>query len=197
MRDADRQNERLQQLLDRMWAGDDAARDELLWQVERRLKRLARRMLNDFPDVRRWDDTGDVMQNSLLRLLRSMEAVRPTTVRGFIALAAKQIRRELLDLVRHYRRPQHSAPAVDPHQAVEIPAPEDDTADMDRWCAFHEAIEKLPVEEREVIELVFYHAWTQERIATLFKVDERTVRRWWRSGCLRVKELLGGEMPTL
>jgi DNA-directed RNA polymerase specialized sigma24 family protein len=42
---------------------------------------------------------------------------------------------------------------------------------------------------------VFYHGWTQAQIAELFEVDERTIRRRWQSACLRLNELVGGDLP--
>jgi RNA polymerase sigma factor (sigma-70 family) len=56
-------------------------------------------------------------------------------------------------------------------------------------------VDGLPVAEREVVGLVFYHGWTQAQIAELFQVDERTVRRRWQSACLRLNRLAGGELP--
>src|SRR4051794_41953005 len=55
--------------IDRLRAGDPAARDELLRKVCNRLERLARKMLQRFPDVRRWAQTDDVLQNALMRLM--------------------------------------------------------------------------------------------------------------------------------
>src|SRR5262245_57542401 len=86
----------------RMRGGDQAARDELLRPVSNRLERLAHKMLQRFPAVKRWVETGDVLQSSLMRLLRALQEVRPTSVRDFFGLAAEQMRRELLDLVRHF-----------------------------------------------------------------------------------------------
>ena len=67
--------------------------------------------------------------------------------------------------------------------------------DLDVWCRFHEAVEQLAAEEREVMGLVFYHGWTQPQIAELFQVDERTIRRRWRSACLQLHGLIGAEVP--
>ncbi len=55
--------------------------------------------------------------------------------------------------------------------------------DLDRWQRFHEEVEKLPTEEREVVGLRFYHGWGEAEIAELFGVTERTVRRRWAAGC--------------
>jgi RNA polymerase sigma-70 factor (ECF subfamily) len=190
--------------MDRMRAGDRIARDELIRAAWRRLEGLARSMLCRFPDVRKWEETGDVLQPALVRLLRALEEIAPASTRDFFGLAAEQMRRELLDLARRYRGPhgpgrillgaagglpgESSAPAWEPAD----PAAEDD---LERWEHFHEAVARLPPEEREVVSLSFYHGWTQGEIADLFEVDERTVRRRWRSACARLHELLGGNLP--
>src|SRR5438034_9462785 len=84
--------------LERIRAGDESARDELLRASCGHLERLARKMLQQYPRVRRWEETGDVLQNALLRLFRALKTVRPDSARAFFGLAAEQIRRELLDL---------------------------------------------------------------------------------------------------
>ena len=96
----------LHRWVDRLHAGDSTAGDELLRAVAFRLEGLARRMLRGHPAVRRWADTDDVLQNALLRLLRALRTVRPDSMRSFYGLAAEQIRRELLDLARHFYGPQ-------------------------------------------------------------------------------------------
>jgi RNA polymerase sigma-70 factor (ECF subfamily) len=55
------------------------------------------------PRVARWVDAEDVLQNALLRALETM---RPESTRAFFGLAAEQMRRELLDLARHYCGPE-------------------------------------------------------------------------------------------
>src|SRR5437763_11106175 len=92
----------LRDLLGRVAAHDSTARDELLRRTAGNLERLTRKMLGAYPSVRRWEETGDVVQNATLRLLRALEAVRPENPRQFFGLAAEQIRRELIDLARHY-----------------------------------------------------------------------------------------------
>ena len=62
--------------------------------------------------------------------------------------------------------------------------------------AFHEAVEKLPTKEREVIGLTYYNGWTQAQIAELFQVDERTIRRYYQYACDELREQLGGDLPS-
>jgi RNA polymerase sigma factor (sigma-70 family) len=186
--------------LDRAQAGDATAHEELLRRTGARLERLARKMLGRFPTVRGVADTGDVLQNSLLRLLRALREVRPPSVRDFFGLAAEQMRRELLDLARQagrHRRVGVGAKSDDTAnpEAPDITYSANEQADLDLWQRFHEAVEQLPAEEREVIGLKFYHGWTQPQIAELFQVDERTVRRRWQSACLKLNQLIGDKMP--
>jgi RNA polymerase sigma-70 factor (ECF subfamily) len=167
---------------DRMRAGDASAREELLRAVCNRMERLARKMLKGFPDVHRWADTDDVLQNSLLRLLRALREVRPPSVRAFFGLAAEQMRRELLDLARRFFGPHglgtnHSSPQPwDLATAAWEPADEsNDPVEMDKWQTFHEEVSRLPAEEREVVDLLFYHGWGQAAAAESLGVTVRTV----------------------
>src|SRR5436305_5024138 len=101
--------------VDRLRTGDLTARDELLRGACHRLERLARKMLQRFPSVQRWADTDDVLQSALLRLLRALEQVRPSSVRDFFGLAAEQMRRELLDLARRFHGPEGFAAHHESH----------------------------------------------------------------------------------
>jgi RNA polymerase sigma-70 factor (ECF subfamily) len=185
-------------LLGRARGGCPAAWDELLRRSELRLRYLARRMLRDFPAVRRAEETADVLQGAVIRLLRALLAVRPVSTREYFGLAAEQIRRELLTLADYHQRPSRSPGGrvaslspTDSNPAVD-PTAEASPHDLDQWAAFHQAVEGLPVAQREVFMLTFYQGWTQPRIAELFGVDERTVRRRWQSACLCLNERLGG-----
>ncbi|HEY7329052.1 MAG TPA: sigma-70 family RNA polymerase sigma factor [Gemmataceae bacterium] len=192
----------LRRLLDRMESGELTARDELLRACWKRLELLARKMLRRFPIVRRWAETDDVLQSALLRLLRALRDVQPANTREFFGLAAVQIRRELLDLARHFNgegfaplasaNPTTECVALGLEQALEVP---EENEDLDLWCRFHESVDQLPAQEREVIGLSFYDGLTQVQIADLLQVDERTVRRRWRSACLLLNQMVGGELP--
>jgi RNA polymerase sigma factor (sigma-70 family) len=188
----------LQECLDRWREGDRAAADDLIRLVMHRLQKLARRMTRGFPNVRGTADTDDVLQNSLLRLLRTLRKLRPRTTRDFFNLAAVHIRRELIDLARRAKR-KHTV-SLDPADSrtvgmAEPAAPDDAGPEADRWVRFHEAVDRLPIEEREVVGLVFYHGWTQDQIAELFGVDQRTVRRRWKAACERLRTI-AGELPN-
>jgi RNA polymerase sigma-70 factor (ECF subfamily) len=161
-------------------------------------------MLKGFPNVSRWVDTGDVLQNALMRLLRTLQQLQPESMRALYNLAAEHIRRELIDLARHFYGPEgvganhHSSRGSETGQTVawEPVAPADCPDELDRWYHFHQEVEKLPSSHREVVSLIFYHGWTQADVASLFQVTERTIRRRWQEALLTLREALRGRMPT-
>jgi RNA polymerase sigma factor (sigma-70 family) len=198
MPEPDLESVRLRDLIARLQAGDRSAEDQLVRAILARFQNLARRMLNRFPDLRHLEQTGDVVQDSLLRLLRALKEVTPQTTRDFFNLAAEQIRRQLLDLARRHRTKPTVPLRGGEDSGSDGDGPADHSppqADLDRWEQFHAAVERLPAEQREVIGLTFYHGWKQARIAELFGVDERTIRRRWQAACLALNKALGGHLP--
>jgi RNA polymerase sigma-70 factor (ECF subfamily) len=187
-------------LIARYQNGDVAALDALIRRTGDRLERLARKMLRSFPVVRRREQTSDVLQNALVRLTRSLREVSPPSTADFFRLAAEHLRRELLDLARYHRRrlnlPLAPLGPEEPSAAFDLPDRNiPDAGDLDRWQALHEAVERLPVDLREVFGLTFYHGQTQPQIARVLSVSDRQVRRLWREACLRLNDLLGGDLP--
>ena len=202
MADAASLSSRIQLQLARLQAGDEAARGELLTIACQRLSRLARKMLRSYPNVSRWEQTDDVLQNAALRLCRSLDEVRPASVRSFINLAAVQIRRELIDLARRYDGPEglgrHHVGQGRPEGSGGPPDPGTDTDDPARlavWTEFHDQIEALPGDEKEIFDLLWYQGLPQAEAAALLGVTERVVRYRWRSARLRLHERLGGRLP--
>jgi RNA polymerase sigma factor (sigma-70 family) len=187
--------------LERLRAGDASARDELLRSVGARLERLARHMLRGFPNVHRWVETDDVLQNALMRLLASLGRVEPSSMRDFYNFAATMLRRELLDLARHFARANRDGvlplgwPGPEASAIPEPAAPADDPDDLDRWSRFHDAVEKLVAEERETVGLIFYHGWRQAEVAEQLGVNVRTVQRRWYAALLHLHDLLEERPP--
>jgi RNA polymerase sigma-70 factor (ECF subfamily) len=196
---------RLQHWLERMHQGDDRAPEHLIRHAEERLRRLTHKMLRNFPALRRWEQTDDVLQNATLRLHRSLADVRPESVRHFYNLAAVQIRRELLDLAKHHFGPLGQAAH---HHTEGGTAPDDETGPLARepadagepetlegWTRFHEAVEALPDQEREVFNLLWYEGLDQPGAAEVLGLGLRTVKRRWQKARLLLYEALRGEAP--
>ena len=76
--------------LEQMQAGDLGAREEILRHVRGRLERLTRKMLQDYPRVKRYEATDECC-SAILRLLAPCgRTAQPT--REFLGLASLQIR---------------------------------------------------------------------------------------------------------
>lgn len=184
-----------QNLLDRLHGGETAfqqARSELIEHACARLEKLTRRMLSNYPRLRRWEQTGDVLQNALVRLHRALESVQPESAAQFFGLAATQIRRELIDLSRHHFGPQgaaanHHSDGALADQAAFAGEP----ITLAEWTEFHEQVERLPEPERHVFHLLWYEGLSQIEVARLLGVTDRTIKNRWRSAKLHLQELLG------
>jgi RNA polymerase sigma-70 factor (ECF subfamily) len=195
----------LQVYLERMRAGDTAARDELFRQVVGRLERLTRKMLKSYPGVHRWAQTDDVLQSALMRLLRALDQVQPASMREFFALTAEQIRRELIDLARHFYGPQgpgakHASHGGNQGSNGPLNARPDwshEPSTLAGWREFHEQVRQLPPEEREIVDLLFYQELPQAEAAALLHVTVRTVQRRWHAALLKLHQVLKGHWPGL
>jgi RNA polymerase sigma-70 factor (ECF subfamily) len=169
----------LQDLVVKHQNGDRAALNTLILRSRQRLEGLAKSMLGDFPAVRAREETDDVLQNALLRLTRSLESVMPASVRDYYRLAAGEVQQLSSDVLRRHRR-RPADPLGSDEPAATAPA------DLERWAALQQAVEKLPAEEREVFGLTFYHGWSQAQIAELLQISDRQVRRLWADTCARL-----------
>ena len=199
------QTTQLQSLLNRLKRGDDEARAELINHSCDRLRRHARSMLRkSFPHVGRWEQTDDVLNRALMRLYGSLADVQPDCPARLFALAAKQIRRELIDLARHYNGPL----GLGAHHATDGPAAESDErpryeavdetyepASIAGWGEFHEQVEKLPDEQREVFSLRWYQGLTFVEIGEALGIADRTAKRRWRVACVSLHQAMDGQRP--
>jgi RNA polymerase sigma-70 factor (ECF subfamily) len=194
----------LQQLIERMNAGDPTGRDALIGRARERLHRLTRVALRDFQKLRVFEESDDVVQAAAMRLQRALESVQIATVMDFFRLASRHVRFELLDLNRRYFGPEgggahlplpgHDAePATivrsDGALAVKQNAPEASLF----WSEFHERVEQMPDDERETFELVWYQGLTQAEAAQALKVSVPTIKRRWLRARLILKGFLQGE----
>ena len=194
--------------LERLRGGEAAAREELLQTCQERLRLLTRRMLRQYPRVRRWEETDDVFQNALVRLDRALRDInvraQMDSPEGFLRLAATMVRRELIDLARHYYGPAgHGAnlvtPPPDPRStplADDPPAPSSaDPARLVDWSEFHRQIEALPDEARRLFDLLWYQGLTLPEAADLLGIPTRTLRRHWQDAKLALIDRFGDGAP--
>lgn len=187
----------------RLENGEEGARDALINYACDRVRRMAGGQLAKEPRVKRWESTDDVLQVSLLKLHRSLADVKPSSAREFMGLAALQIRRTLIDLARHHYGKRgighnHETDAAPGHDGL----PARNASAVDRLdgpdeiamkVEFHELVDRLPDDQREVIHLTVYNGLEQAEAAELLGVSASTIKRRKRDGLLALAERLGPE----
>ena len=190
----------IQACLDRLASGDPTARNELVRVSRDRLLRLTRSILRRYQPVRRWAESDDVLQSALVRLGRTLEAVPAARTADFLSLAATNIHRELADLIRHYYGPEgvganHATPGVGSGSGPLDRAIDGGAGPSERagWREVRERIGRLPDDERTVFHLRFYLGLTHRETADALGVSEKTVKRRYLSGRLRLSGEDGAE----
>lgn len=194
----------LESCLARLRAGDARAHDYLWRLVDDRLTALTRKMLREsYSRLKQWEQTDDIAQNAKLRLLRAVEEVAPTSARDFYGLASLQIRRELLDRIRHLtgrdgqREPPQGMGDGRDGPLIDVGGTTQDPITMAIWQEFHQAVDRLPTEEREVWDLHWYQELSLAEAAEVLGVDKSTAKRRWRQARLKLAPMLsGGELPA-
>jgi RNA polymerase sigma-70 factor (ECF subfamily) len=172
-----------------------------------RMQALAHRMIRGYPQVRRWDDTADVVQAAALRLHRALETVELRDARHLLRLTALEIRRELLDLARKHAGPESAAAhhetnllATADGVRMRVDLATDEAAEppdqIEPWTRLHDAVAALDADDRELFDFVWFLGATQHDIATLTGSSPRTVRRQWESIKRRLVKVLDGDFPS-
>jgi RNA polymerase sigma-70 factor (ECF subfamily) len=181
--------------------GDNTARERLVEHTYQRLLDLTRRLLRAYPYLRQFEESTDVLHNAQKRLYDALGGSRPPTLPDFYRLAGTVLRRELVDLVRHYFGPQGEganraapAPSTEPggsgHPPHEQPGSSLDPARLAGWTEFHRQVEALPAEEKEVFDLLYYQELPQAEAAQVLGVSLATLKRRWLAARRRLGQFL-------
>lgn len=190
---------RVSLLIDRVRAGDDKARLQLIEHAGERLRRLVAQQMRRFPAVARWEQTDDVWQAVLIRLSKALRDVPLTDAKHFFSLASLQIRRELMDLKRKHHGPEgvgahHASVARSGDSSAgagpEAKGRERSPQTIAEWGELHGLVNQLEPELRDVVDLLWYQGLEQEEAASLLGVSSKTVNRRWREARIRLGELL-------
>jgi RNA polymerase sigma factor (TIGR02999 family) len=168
----------LTELIEKVAAGDLAARDELFAAAYSELRKLARSRLRD-GGRNTYLDTTALVHESYLRFL-SAGKLRAENRRAFFGYASKIMRSVIVDSVRERQAQRRGGDVteltMDTQISVELPTGEAEVLRV------HEALLELEQAEprlAQVVEMRYFGGYSELEIAEVLRVTERTVRRDW------------------
>jgi RNA polymerase sigma factor (sigma-70 family) len=196
----------MQDLLDNLRRGDDiqAVKDQLISRAYLRLQHLAHRMLNGYDRQKLDEETNGLVAEAYLRLNRSIDDLKPETVRQFFGLAALQMRRHLLDKLRaihgrgEMKRPKVTSLSPESSDASAIQPGILDAGVQSDGTAIDvlESLDKLDERQRECLVLQHWYGLNHQEIASLLGVSTKTVQRTTNLAFIQLNELLKSYSPN-
>lgn len=174
--------------LQRLAAGDALARDQLVAIACQRMEGMGRRMLRRFAKVKRWVETGDVVQEASLALWKRLKKKHPLEdSRQYLGLCAIEVHHRLLDVARKFSGPQSFASK---HQTNHRPGADGQrslidaqgvvdtwTEELEIWRVILETLAKQPPRSGQAFRLVHFFGLTRRQAAEQFGVDRKTIDR--------------------
>src|SRR5213080_3822629 len=131
----------------------------------------------------------DAVQETFAAVWRSARTYKPDRGAGAPWLYAVA-RNAIVDRARGRSEP----PAEIPDTAADEPGPAEGAEDAYISWRVHRALETLPENEREVIELAYYGGLSQSEVADFLGIPLGTVKTRTRAGLGRLADLLEGEL---
>ena len=148
-------------------------------------------MLKTYPLLRTKADTDDLLQNFLIRLTKAFLTITPKKPQDFFKLVSVLMRNELIDMGRKLfgkdGDKKNFEQSIDPAK-LDAKDPVDGPANLFEWVEFHETIDKLPEEVKEVFQLIFYQGFSKDEVANLLSISVKTVFRRWTKAKLFLSE---------
>ncbi len=158
-----------------------------------KMRTVARRMIARHPQLRRWEESHDLVQNAYVRLHGAMQSPTLESPHCLVALAVTQLNRELIDAIRRSKtRVAWEQTSMESGDGAESA---DDS--LEDWSRFHEAIQTLPDGQREAVQLLWYLELDQTEAADRLGVSLRTLRRYWHDGRATLRRKLPDLIPDL
>lgn len=175
----------IQDLLDRLAQGDEAAQELLVTQAMEKLGVIARKLLRGFGGearVEMW--TLDVVHEAFPKISKAIHDVKPKSVDQFLGLARLQMQRILLDKVRtlNSRPPVGS---VQPNEIAGKESGEHQTLLLDLL----DSIAQLPERQAETVWLKLA-GHTHREIGAFLKIHHDTVDTYWAAACVKLARKL-------
>jgi RNA polymerase sigma-70 factor (ECF subfamily) len=180
-----------------------SALDGLIARTCERLRILTRQMARGYPALRSVEQTDDVLQNALIRLTQRLMQEPPQSRLHFHNLAALQIRRALLEMARclNGRNGQRPKQLTNQDEATDekgnplerIADSTEGPTSLAEWAEVHEQIDRLPQDDQELFDLLWYQDLTKAEAAEVLGISLRTLKRRWLLARRRLRKALGEE----
>ncbi len=157
--------------------GESAALEELLPLVQRELNRIARNFIRRQSPGNSLQAT-ELVNEAFLRLVDS-DKVNWQDRNHFFAISAQLMRRVLVDVARRRNSFKRGGDRVQVTLNEDIRIEESDKTDVILLSEALERLSALSPRQGQIVELRFFGGLTEEQIAEVLDVSERTVRRDW------------------
>ncbi len=167
------------ELLDRWRGGSTEAGNELMEKVQGELRRIAASYLRRERGGHTLQPTA-VVNEAYMRLL-PQRGVQWENRAHFYGIAARMMRRVLVDHARKRAAAKRDGLAENPVTISGIPAPRPDVDEVD-VLALHDALSALAAldpRQAEIVEMRYFAGLTVEEIAEVLHISPATVKREW------------------
>jgi len=182
-------------LLERWSSGNEAALNELIPLVEAELHHLARQYMSRERAGHTLQTTA-LVNEAYLRLAQ-VNDVRWQNRAHFFAIAARIMRRIMIEHARKRQQLKRGGGALRITLDEGAIIADERSAEL---LALDEALEVLTVKyprKAQVVELRFFGGLTNVEVATVLKVDERTVKRDWEFARAWLHQRINGDAPKV
>jgi RNA polymerase sigma-70 factor (ECF subfamily) len=190
-----------------MMSGDAAAPNQILARAHQRVEKIvAKTFHKSYHRLRSHYDTASIVSETYMRLRSALESVQasaasrdaPMNVADFFRLVASKTHQVCIDLVRkaQVRMKAVVVPAAKPGEesmvGVEQMAVSDetDTSLLALWGEFHESVNKLPDEQKEVFQMCFYLDMKRAEVAQVLGLHPKEASRRWLAATEALKDTL-------
>jgi len=172
------ERQELTQLLQAWSDGDEQALETVVPRVQRELHRLAGIYMAGERPNHPLQATA-LINEAYIRLIGWNNNVRWQSRAHFFAVAAQLMRKILVDIARARRRTKRGGGAIQTTLDEGCFYRQERTRDL---LAIDEALtrlERLDARKSRIVELKFFGGLSEEEVATVLQISDRTVRREW------------------
>ncbi len=128
--------------------GDEAALNDLFERYSKRLRILGPRPSP--PWARGPSDTQDVVQDTLLQVIRKLDTFEPRHEGAFLGYVRQTLRNNITDRIRQAQRRGHVEP-LESSKSSPAPSPEEDAIAAELMDRYDAALERVKPDQREAI----------------------------------------------